>query len=419
MSLFETIILPDQIKENLKQLKYNTFLPIQDQVVNIIQGSNHNILIQSPCGSGKTLACVLPALQQLNQNPFTIILAPTPELSIQHAKYIKKLTQKTSATVHVNEQLSDLNSPLSLLFMNLLPKNPHFLISTPRNFLFSYLKHKNESQSPNSTLIFPKTLIFDEADEILQNHIIITICKNLQIRPQTPLDLMTKKCVPRLIFCSASLLSKFPLLNATRAAPGIQIINDKSTCRQLVSTVDADFMISILIRNSIPLPGIVIFDDLLTLKTAFARIVSFTKTQRLKFAVICIIKGMDFNFDNAVIRSKMPENIPQKCIIMCLSENVRGVDLGFQCAISFVQTVDDAQHSCGRAGRGESGGIRIFCVQEENLEKFEGVEGERLDQDVIGDQLTFFSKNLGQVVLKRAPEEPDEQLEFEELLNDN
>ena len=52
-----------------------------------------SILLESPCGSGKTLAVLLPSLRRLalNVRHFVIFTAPTRELCAQHFEFARLL----------------------------------------------------------------------------------------------------------------------------------------------------------------------------------------------------------------------------------------------------------------------------------------------------------------------------------------
>lgn len=80
-------------KEVLEKLSISSLNEMQEEALSAI-GKHRNVLIQSPTGTGKTLAYLLPMLEVLqpeNDELQALIIVPTRELAIQIENYIREM----------------------------------------------------------------------------------------------------------------------------------------------------------------------------------------------------------------------------------------------------------------------------------------------------------------------------------------
>lgn len=95
MMPFDDFKINNQLKSAIADLGYTTATPIQEQAFPVI-ASGSDVVGISQTGTGKTLAYLLPMLQELkfsnSLNPRILILVPTRELVTQVEQAIKQLT---------------------------------------------------------------------------------------------------------------------------------------------------------------------------------------------------------------------------------------------------------------------------------------------------------------------------------------
>lgn len=95
MNLFENFKLSKQLYNAIDELGFNKPTPIQEKALPVILSGRDMVGI-AQTGTGKTLAYLLPILQELKfskqLNPRVLILVPTRELVIQLVENIKSLT---------------------------------------------------------------------------------------------------------------------------------------------------------------------------------------------------------------------------------------------------------------------------------------------------------------------------------------
>jgi ATP-independent RNA helicase DbpA len=87
---FRQLSLPYALVDNLTLLNFHQLRPIQEQSLPIIF-KNHDVVVQAPTASGKTLIFAIAALLKINMTinePQVVIIAPTRELVFQIAKEI-------------------------------------------------------------------------------------------------------------------------------------------------------------------------------------------------------------------------------------------------------------------------------------------------------------------------------------------
>lgn len=102
MESFDDFKIKKQLRNALRELSFEKPTPIQAESFSpIMSGADFMGIAQT--GTGKTLAYLLPILQDLNyseqSNPRVLILAPTRELVIQIVQQIEKLTEYMSVRV--------------------------------------------------------------------------------------------------------------------------------------------------------------------------------------------------------------------------------------------------------------------------------------------------------------------------------
>lgn len=155
---FESLGIPDLLTEKLK--KENILVPTEVQaeaVPLILQGKD--VIGQSPTGTGKTLAYLLPLLTGISpegKGIQVLILAPTRELAVQITKVAIELgsdlgilTVSLLGGANIQRQLDSLK------------KKPRLVVGTPGRVLELIRLRKINAQAV-------KTIVIDEADKMWQ-----------------------------------------------------------------------------------------------------------------------------------------------------------------------------------------------------------------------------------------------------------
>lgn len=148
----------EQLNQKLKENNLTNPTAVQKQVIpELLQ--KKSVLFQSETGTGKTLAFLLPILQNLNENDKSaevIILSPTHELSSQIKSEIKKISD-------VKTILCIGGTPLKRQIENLKDKPKIIIGSAVRIKELIFLK-KIKTQNIN-------TIVFDEIDRLIEPEI--------------------------------------------------------------------------------------------------------------------------------------------------------------------------------------------------------------------------------------------------------
>lgn len=137
--------------------EFKSLTNVQQQVLPLaLEGKD--IIAESPTGTGKTLAYLLPILEKVDekrQNVQAVIIAPSQELGMQILSEIQKWTQgskMTSASLiggaNINRQIDKLK------------KSPHIVVGTPGR-LMELIKQKKLKMHA------VKTIVIDECDQLV------------------------------------------------------------------------------------------------------------------------------------------------------------------------------------------------------------------------------------------------------------
>ena len=175
-SRFEHLGLPETVLRAVNELGYETPSPIQAKAIPpILQGKD--ILGQAQTGTGKTAAFALPILANIdpkNKQTQVLILAPTRELAIQvaeacqsYAKYIKdfQVLPIYGGQSYTNQ-------------LRQLSRGAQIVVGTPGRVM-DHMRRKTLS------LDHLKTLVLDEADEMLRMGFIDDVQWVLEHTPPT------------------------------------------------------------------------------------------------------------------------------------------------------------------------------------------------------------------------------------------
>lgn len=174
--LFTDLNLSEPLIRALKDVGYESPSPIQAATIPILL-ENRDVLGQAQTGTGKTAAFALPILSRIDirqTSPQALVLAPTRELAIQVAEafqtYAKHIPGFHVLPIYGGQSYGPQLSALR--------RGVHVVVGTPGRVI----DHLDKGSLDLSKL---KTLVLDEADEMLRMGFIDDVERILKDTPET------------------------------------------------------------------------------------------------------------------------------------------------------------------------------------------------------------------------------------------
>lgn len=165
---FSDLGLDKQLLKAVQRVDFIHPTPVQCQTIPLIL-SGVDVVGQAQTGTGKTAAFGLPLLQKIDYaqaGTQVLVISPTRELAMQTQQELYRLGKEKRAKVQVVYG----GTPISKQIKQLKNYPPHILVGTPGR-LRDHLERKTLS------LKNIKTLVLDEADEMLDMGFLDDICK--------------------------------------------------------------------------------------------------------------------------------------------------------------------------------------------------------------------------------------------------
>jgi len=155
MELFQ---LSEQTVLKIKENNISKWTEVQEQTIPAIF-EGYDVVVQSPTGTGKTLAYVLPLIQLIDEkeeSPQVIIMAPTRELVMQIFQVVQDYTQNTNIKVASIVGGADVKRQIEKL-----KQKPKIIVGSPGRIsqLIKLKKLKMHGV---------KKMVFDEVDELIK-----------------------------------------------------------------------------------------------------------------------------------------------------------------------------------------------------------------------------------------------------------
>ncbi|KAL8726105.1 MAG: hypothetical protein Q9166_006923 [cf. Caloplaca sp. 2 TL-2023] len=154
----------------LKDMKFDTMSPVQEKVMEALPAMGADCLVQAKTGTGKTIAFLLPAIQNtLLNRPIkglvsVLVMSPTRELALQIAAEAQLLVSKLKPTLEIHTAFGGTAKASNL--SRFMRGDPKILIATPGR-LNDYLSEADVKTKFKSI----RTLVLDEADRMLDQGI--------------------------------------------------------------------------------------------------------------------------------------------------------------------------------------------------------------------------------------------------------
>lgn len=161
LALFNELNMDLSLFEALKKENITTPTEVQRRVIPEAL-KNKDLIVQSPTGTGKTLAYLLPLYMKINvsaREMQAIILVPTHELAIQVQRQIERLSQNSGINVSSAPIIGNVNIDRQVVK---LKERPNIIVGTPGRTLELIRKKK-------ITAYTIKTIVIDEADRLMSD----------------------------------------------------------------------------------------------------------------------------------------------------------------------------------------------------------------------------------------------------------
>ncbi|KAK4610423.1 ATP-dependent RNA helicase, mitochondrial [Fulvia fulva] len=173
----------DGLLQSLDAMGYEYMSPVQQKVLSELPTFQSDCLVQAKTGTGKTIAFLLPALQSvLSQAPLArghvaiLIVSPTRELALQIAKECESVTAKLPRKLECHTAYGGTSRDRDL--KRFTSGDPKIVVATPGR-LNDLLGEEDVRQRFQSI----KTLILDEADQMLEAGFLVAITDILRRLP--------------------------------------------------------------------------------------------------------------------------------------------------------------------------------------------------------------------------------------------
>jgi ATP-dependent RNA helicase DeaD len=188
MSTFKELGIRPELLRALDDLGFENPMPVQEKVIPILLGSKTDIVALAQTGTGKTAAFGLPLIQQTDLSsriPEALILCPTRELCLQITGDLNDF-----ATYVSDLKILPVYGGSSIeVQIKALRKGVHIVVATPGR-LQDLIRRKA------IVLTQVKTVILDEADEMLNMGFLDSINEILEEIPSSRNMLMFSATMP-------------------------------------------------------------------------------------------------------------------------------------------------------------------------------------------------------------------------------
>ena len=159
LKTFEELGVIEEIRKAIEELGFVQPMPVQEEVIPYLLGSNNDVIALAQTGTGKTAAFGIPLLQRIDpsrKEPQAIVLSPTRELCLQITDDMKDFA-KYMPGIHIEAVYGGANIVTQ---MKALRKGVQIIVATPGRLID--LMHRGVAK-----LDTVYNVVLDEADEML------------------------------------------------------------------------------------------------------------------------------------------------------------------------------------------------------------------------------------------------------------
>lgn len=392
MKTFQTLGVTPFISDLLHKQGIDEPTEIQAQSIPALF-KGRDVLAQAQTGTGKTLAFLLPALQQIRTDlsrEQVLIVAPTRELAKQIADVAETLAPALSVDV-----LSLIGGKTIENQLQKLHRHPHIIIGTPGRLL----DHCNRNSLDLSNV---KRVIVDEADQMLQAGFLEDIDMLISMTPKSRQLLFFSATIPDKIRNLAKKHMTNPLVLNVREGETIAL----ETIEQRIYMVSEEHKLELLCRM------------LTDMNPYLAIVFCNTKERTSILASDLIARGFNIGELHGDMSQGRRTQVlrdfakAKTQILVATDIAARGIDIeGITHVFSYdvPHDVDYYIHRIGRTGRAGSEGLAIMFATAANETWVRRIEHN------IQATITKYAAN-GQVRVKAANTAPKRKKVFKDKL---
>ncbi|TYZ20919.1 DEAD/DEAH box helicase [Selenomonas ruminis] len=176
MTTFADLGITESLCEVLAKQGLNKPTEIQEKTIGKVL-AGQNLVGQAPTGTGKTLAYLLPALQQIDpeiRQAQVLILAPTYELAMQIANVARELSQQAGLGIKVQGIIGGANIARQI---DKLKEKPQLIVGSAGRIIELSRKGKLKLQQV-------KLLVLDEFDRLLDDQNLDNTVETVKLLPK-------------------------------------------------------------------------------------------------------------------------------------------------------------------------------------------------------------------------------------------
>lgn len=351
---FENLKINEKIINGLNAMGIKEPTEIQEKIIPLAL-EKINLIGQSETGTGKTLAYLLPIIENVDINKKEmqcIILAPTHELAIQINNTINEIKKASGLEITSTPLIGSANIKRQI---DNLKAKPHILVGSAGRILELIRKKKVSAHTI-------KNIVIDEVDKLLDKNNLPTVKDIIKVTPkQTQVMMFSATLNGKTLDIAKTLAEDIKVVSVKNNKVNENIKHNyiKTDSRKKVETLRK-------LLNALKSPKVLVFNnDSYTTNTA----VEYLLFNNVKVGSITGNVKMED-------RKRALENFRKGKINVLIASDIaaRGLDIkGVTHVINFDIPEDskDYLHRAGRVGRaGESGEVfSLVDDKEENLIK--------------------------------------------------
>jgi ATP-dependent RNA helicase RhlE len=359
---FDDLGLNKPILNALNDLGYTEPTSIQAKAFNVML-SGKDVIGIAQTGTGKTLAYLLPCLQQWkftkvrDLEPKILILVPTRELVVQVVEEVQKLIKYMNITVGGIYGGTSINGQVTMIRGGL-----DILVATPGRLLD--MVHKGELRLRNT-----KKLIIDEVDEMLELGFRFQLVKIFDELPEKRQNLMFSATMTDKVEVLINNFFNYP--EKIEAAPtGTPLENIEQSGYYVPNFNTKINLLKELLRGHAEMSKVLVFAA--TKKLADLIFEEIDPEFPEKIGVVHANKAQSKRFDTVKLFHQGTYRV-----LISTDLIARGIDISEVTHVINIDTPDTAEnymHRIGRTGRADKKGIAITFITEAEKEAQAAIE---------------------------------------------
>lgn len=360
MSTFHDFRLKKALNNAIADLEFEKPTPIQKESFSVVL-SGKDVLGIAQTGTGKTLAYMLPLLEELTfskqMNPRILVMVPTKELVIQVAEEVERLTKyMTVRTIAVYGGVNAKRQHAAL------ENGADIIVATPGRLYDLVLDQA-------FSLKGIKKLVIDEVDVMLDLGFIHQLTRIMEMIPDNRQNIMFSATMTNNV---QDLIHSFfkDVTKISIAVSGTPLENISQSCYQVENFYTKVNLLAHLLKDKSVYQKVLVF---VSNKRGADRV--FTALEETFADDICIVHSN--KSQNYRIRSVQDFDAGINRILVSTDVMTRGLDFD---QVSHVINFDtppfpeNYMHRIGRTGRAEKEGSSVLFYLEEEIKSKEAIE---------------------------------------------